>query len=138
MEWPAVSAIAVVLVAIVPLRLFAGRQVRAGRGRFVWVIFAPTLLVTAAPLWVAAVLFPTQPLLAVFLAIGGLVFLGLLVLLLIRVSGGVSAAAPGEARADAVLKPLTDYVAATMGLLLIGGLVALVALLILAVSQAGR
>jgi hypothetical protein len=138
MDWPVVAAIAIAVGFLVLLRMLAGRRVLAGEGRFVWLVFGPTLLVGAAPLWVAAVLFPTQPMFAVFVAIFGFVYLGLRVWLLMRMSRGVSSAAPGEDRVDALLSPFADYMAATMGLLLIGGLVALVVLLIWGVTQAGH
>ena len=58
MATEAIVAIAVVAFFVL-LRHFAARRVLAGHGRFVWLMFLPTLLVSVALLWAPIQMFTT-------------------------------------------------------------------------------
>ena len=70
--------------------------------------------------------------------IGGLLYLGILVRFLTRLSPSISRAGPREDLGAAMTEPIVDYVGAMLGLVLIGGLIAVVGLIIWGVSQAAR
>lgn len=61
MEIQVVIGVAVV-IALVALRLFAARRAASGQPQFVWLVFAPTLFIGIAMLWVSAQVLERAPL----------------------------------------------------------------------------
>jgi hypothetical protein len=53
------------------VRLFAARRIAAGQGRFVWLYFAPMLLLMTYVLWISVGLWTTHPLMAVGIGLLG-------------------------------------------------------------------
>jgi hypothetical protein len=137
MDSPAVVGIAVVAVLVL-LRYFAARRVAARQGQFVWLAFAPTLIVAIVIIWTAVQMLATEPIVGVVILIAGGIYLAGAVRFLARLSRSVSTAGPQDDIMAAMTEPLADYMSTLIGLLLIGGLVALVALIAWGVSQAAR
>jgi hypothetical protein len=136
MPVPEFAAILAVLVLVVSVRMYAARRVAAGRSGYVWFLFGPGLLSGAAVIWVGACLFARQPQMAAFMVVVGSGLLALAFRTLRRMSQAVGSAASFDDRVEAVIGPLVDYVLAVVGVILIGGLVALVGLLVWGVMQA--
>ena len=134
MATEAIVAIAVVAFFVL-LRHFAARRVLAGHGRFVWLMFLPTLLVSAALLWVPIEMFTTAPLLGALAAIISVIYASLLLRLLIRLNRSVNAAGPQGDIASVIAEPLGEYMVSLFAVVLIGALVAVVTLIVWAVSQ---
>jgi hypothetical protein len=128
----------VVLVGLVPLRLFAARRVAARQGQFVWLMYLPTLLVGGMMLWASTVVFAGSPLVGGLTALAALIYLAVLGRFLVRTSRSVSSASPQDDLGSAITEPLVDYMSTMVGLGLIGGLVAVVGLIIWGVIQAAR
>ena len=134
---PVAVGIAVV-VLLVLLRLVAARRVAARQGKFVWLMFLPSLIGGGVILWVGIGMLASAPFVGVAtLVVGGLCFFFLL-RFLGRTSRSVSAAGPTDDIGAAMDEPLVDYATSVMGLLLIVGLVAVVALIAWGVSQAAQ
>jgi hypothetical protein len=128
----------VVVVLLVLVRHFAARRVAARQGRFVWPMFVPTLIVGLVILYVSIQMLATEPLLGAFMAIGGLIYLAVLVRFLVRLSRSVTSARSQDDLASAITEPYVDYMSTMVGLGLIGGLIAVVVLIIWGVIQAAR
>jgi hypothetical protein len=126
-------AVAAVVVSAV---LYGQRRLRARQGRFVWLRFGPMLAGGVVILWASARMIGDLPLVGVPMAIGAVIYLALIVRFLIVLSRTVTATAPQDDLGAAITGPLVDYTTSVVGLLLIGGLVALVGLIIWGVSQA--
>jgi hypothetical protein len=132
MEVPFVTGSAVVaLLALV--RRYAGRHVAAGEGEFVWLMFLPTLLGGFVILGAGIQLLVTAPAAGIVMAVTGSVYLAALFGFLTRSSRAVASSGP-----QAMIEPLVDFAGALVGLVLIGGIAALVGLLVWAVSQAAQ
>jgi hypothetical protein len=129
----AIGLIAVTLLFL--LRRYAARRVAARRGRFVWLYFLPTLFGSLVILWASIQLFSNAPLLSVVMTIVGLVYFAALVRLLTLVSSSITAAKSQDELVTAVTEPMVDYSVTIMGLVLIVGLLALVAVIIWGLSQ---
>jgi hypothetical protein len=132
MQLPLFTGIAVVAFLVL-LRHSAGRRVAASEGQFIWLMFVPTLIGGFAILGVGIEMLVTVPAAGVVMAITGSVYLAALIGFLTRASRSVTASGP-----QALTEPLADYLSTLMGLLLIGGLAALVGLIVWGVSQAAR
>ena len=128
----------VVVVLLVLVRHFAARRVAARQGRFVWPMFVPTLIVGLVILYVSIQMLATEPLLGAFMAIGGLIYLAVLVRFLVRLSRSVTSARSQDDLASAITEPYVDYMSTMVGLGLIGGLIAVVVLVVWGVIQAAR
>jgi hypothetical protein len=137
MEMPVVVGIALVAFLLL-LRHFAIRRVAARQGRFVWLMFVPTLFGSVVILWASIQVFASAPLFGTLMAIGGVIYLAVLVRFLTLLSRSVTSTGPQDDITTAITEPLADYVSTMTGLLLIGGIVALVGLIIWGVSQAAR
>ena len=137
MEMPVVVGI-VVVALLVLLRLFAARRVAARQGHFVWLMFVPTLFWGVAILWVSMGMLVSAPLLGALTAISGAIYLAVFVRFLTRLSRSVTATGPQDDITTAMTEPLVDYTSTMVGLLLIGGLAAVVGLIIWGVSQEAR
>jgi hypothetical protein len=132
MQLPLFTGLAVVLVLGL-LRHYARRRVAAGQGEFVWLMFLPTLLGGFVILGAGIQMLTTTPAAGVVMAITGSVYLAVLIGFLTRSSRAVTASGP-----EAMIEPLVDYTRTLVGLILIGGLAALVGLIVWGVSQAAR
>src|ERR1700690_2698010 len=104
---PSLAGIVVGLAAVVGLRLFAGRRLHAGQGFWVWVAFAPTLVIFGFLLVTMAQLLPTAPLLAIPGVLLSDLLLGLLLRAFWRVQRSVR---PGqsEGNAGAVMDAMSE------------------------------
>jgi hypothetical protein len=132
MELPIVAGIAVV-VFLFATRQYAYRRVAARDGRFVWLVFLPTLLGGFAILGAGVQMLVTLPPVGVVMVVTGSVYLAALIGFLTRASGSVSSSGP-----QAIIEPLADYARTVIGLVLIGALVAVVGLIVWGVSQAAH
>ena len=134
MEVRVVGAVAV--AAYVCLRIVAARRVTAGDGRFVWVVFAPTLVGCVAILWASATAQITMPLVGVPLAAGAVIYLLSAVRFLTRSMTRVDHARTPDEIASAVTEPFVEHMTLLIALMLIGGLVAVAGLIAWGVSRA--
>jgi hypothetical protein len=132
MQLPLFTGLAVVGFLVL-LRRYAAGRVAAGEGEFVWLMFVPTLIGGFAILGVGVAMLPTAAPAGVVMAITGSVYLAALIGFLTRSSRSVTSAGP-----EMLIEPLVDYMRTLVGLLLIGGLAALVGLIVWGVSQAAR
>jgi hypothetical protein len=130
MEVPFVTG-SVVVALLTLVRRYAGRHAAAGEGEFLWLMFLPTLLGGFVILGAGIQMLVTVPAAGVVMAVTGSVYLAALFGFLTRSSRAVTPAGP-----QALIEPLVDYTTALVGLVLIGGVAALVGLLVWAVSQA--
>ena len=100
---------AVAVAAYVCLRIVAARRVTAGDGRFVWVVFAPTLVGCVAILWASATALITMPLVGVPLAAGAVIYLLSAVRFLTRSMTRVDHARTPDEIASAVTEPFVEH-----------------------------
>jgi hypothetical protein len=128
----------VVVALLVVIRHFAMRRVAARDGRFVWAMFLPTLIVGVVILYVAIQVLANEPLLGAAMAIGGAVYLFTLVRFINRLSRSVTATTTQDELATAITEPMVDYVSTIVALGLIGGIIAVVVLVVWGVTQAAR
>jgi hypothetical protein len=130
----------VVGIAVVTLfvfvRHFAMRRVAARDGRFVWPMFLPTLIIGVVILYTSIQMLAIEPLLGAATAIGGVIYLAVLVRFLVRMSRSVTTAESPDDLAAAITEPTVDYMSTMVGLGLIGGLIAVVVLIVWGVIQA--
>lgn len=129
-----VAAVAFLLL----LRRYALRRMLARQGHFIFVWFLPTLIFGFLILGRGIQMLPTSPPAGVVVTVTGSVYLALLLGMLTRVSRSISSAGPGDDIGAAMTEPLGEYMVTLMGLVLIGGIAALVGLLVWAVSQAAQ
>jgi hypothetical protein len=136
MDWRVIGSISLV-VFVVLLRLYGARHVMARQGQFVWLVFAPTLVIGIVIQWtgVQMMLGPEPVVGAVITIAGGLNLLAVLRLLR-RMSRSVTSAGPEDDLGSVLTEPIVDYVLTTMTLLLIGAVVALIGLVVFGISQA--
>ena len=134
-----VVAVIVAAVGLTVLRVYAARRVAARQGQFVWLMFPATLIGPLAIAWAAVQLLPRCS--------GDERHPGRECRWLrgLRWCDSTSACpAPCRPRHPARSIPVTvtdayaEHVTAMLGFILLGGLVAMVALLVWAVSQAGH
>ncbi len=135
MDSPLLPGIAVA-VLLVTVRHVAARRVLARQGQFVWLMFAPTLIGAVVIVWVGIQMVTTVPAVGVLLVIAGVVYLAVARRFLTRAARSVSAAGPQEDIGTALTEPLVDYMTTIAGLVLIGGVVALIGLIAWGVTQA--
>jgi hypothetical protein len=134
----------VVVALLVAVRHFAARRVLARQGQFVWLMFIAMLAGGVVILWAGIQLLATVPIagvattLAGRTTLAGSLYLALMLRVLARLSRSVSSAGRQDDIGTAVTEPLVDYLGTTMGLMLVGGVVAVVALIVWGISQAAR
>jgi len=136
-ELPVVLGITVV-ASLVMLRRYGARRVLRRQGRFVWLMFVPTLIGSVGILWAGIRMWPTAPLFSVIIAIAGGLNLAVYVRFLTRLSRAVNASGPQDDLGTVMTEPMVDLLLTIMGLVLIGGLVALVGSIAWGFSQAAR
>jgi hypothetical protein len=132
MEVPFVTGSAVVALLVL-VRRYAGHHVAAGETEFVWLMFLPTLLGGFVILGAGIQMLVTAPPAGVVMAVTGSVYLAALIGFITRSSRAVASSGP-----QAIIEPLVDYAGTLLGLVLIGGLAALVGLIVWGVSQAAQ
>ena len=135
MEVVVVGAIAV--AAFVCLRIVAARRIASGDGRFVWVVFAPTLVGSMVILWAGASELTTMPVVGAPLALGAVVYLLGSLRFLARAKTGVDHARTPDEVASAVTDPFVEWMTLLIVLVLIGGLIAVMGLIAWGVGRAG-
>jgi hypothetical protein len=134
-EWKVGVGIAAVAL-LVFLRHYAARRVRARQGRFVWLMFLPTLIAWFGILWAGISLLSIVPLLGAAIVVAGATYLVVAVRFIDRLSRAASSAPSQDEVATAMAEPFDQFIRATTGMMLIGALVGVVALIALAVSEA--
>ena len=124
-----------VVVLVAAGRHVARRRVAAGQGAWVWVIFAPMILGGLVSLWAAGTMLAAAPVIGIATAVVVCLYLASVVLMLGRASRGISAATSPEELESALTVPMTDHAVRLMGAMLLGGLIAVVALIIYGVTR---
>jgi uncharacterized protein involved in response to NO len=137
MDWKiAVAMVAAALMFV--LRLYSLRRVAAGQGRFVWLMCAPQLFWAGVILWAGLHFLAAEPVAGVGMLVVGGIYAVILVRFLTRLARSVKPAGADGDRAAAVMEPVVDFTVTMVGLMLIGGLVAVVALIVWGVSQSAH
>ena len=103
MEWILVAA---AVVAVVLVRHFAAGRVARGDPQFVWLLFAPTLLVAFAMLWVSVTLLTVQPVLGLFVGVVSVIG----AILLVRMVRAMASPSESKAELGDVSGPAFDYI----------------------------
>jgi hypothetical protein len=129
-----VTAVAFLLL----LRRYAARRMVARQGQFIFIWFLPTLIFGFLVLGRGIQMLPVSPPAGVVVTVTGSIYLALLLGMLTRVSRSISSAGPGDDIGAAMTEPLGEYMISVLGLVLIGGIAALVGLLVWAASQAAQ
>jgi hypothetical protein len=137
MQTSVIAAIVAVYFLLALLWVVAMGRVAAGDRRFVVHVVGPQGLLGAVLALVAVTVFETQPLLGLIEAAFSFVYVVVGLRLVLQAYRAVKAAAPGLGRLDAIVTPFADHAATIRRLMLIGGLLALVALVVSAMSSAG-
>jgi hypothetical protein len=98
------------LVALVLSRNFSARRIALQReGRYVWLLYAPTIVGTLAIVWAGFVL-ARESLGGIVILAFAIFYAGLNVRLFRRLAARVDAAPPGESIADALSAEIADQV----------------------------
>lgn len=134
---PVIPGVAVVAL-LVALRHFAARRVIARQGQFVWLMFVPTLFGSVVILWAGIQMLTTVPIVGAAMTIAGGIYLAAVLRFLVRLSRSVSSAGPQDDIVTAITEPVVDYFSTLSGLILVGGLVAVVGLIVWGISQVAR
>jgi hypothetical protein len=137
METPVLVGLASV-VLLVGVRHYAARRVMVRQGQFVWLMFVPTLIGGIVIPWAGLQILATAPLVGASMVIGGGIYLAVVVRFLTRLSRTVTSTGSEDDLGAAITEPFVDYLGTTVGLTLIGGVLAVVVLIAWGVSQAGR
>ncbi|HTS14881.1 MAG TPA: hypothetical protein VMH24_04380, partial [Candidatus Sulfotelmatobacter sp.] len=134
---PSWAWIVVGLAGVVVVRLFAGRRLLAGSGRWVWVAFAPTLVIVAFLVITMVQLLPSAPLLAIPAVLLTALLFGLWARALWRAQWSVR---PGQAEANfgAVIDAMSEPMVVGMLVVIIAATVGVIALLVWTVLSGGR
>ena len=136
MDWKvAVAMVGAALMFV--FRLCGGRRVAVGRGRFVWLMCAPQLFWAGVILWAGLHLLAAEPVAGVVMLVVGGIYAVILVRFLTRLARSVTSVGANGDRA-AAMEPVVDFTVTMVGLMLIGGLVAVVGLIVWGVSQAAH
>jgi hypothetical protein len=94
------------LVGLVAVRMFAARRVNRGDRRFVWLLFAPTLLFAFAPIGAGVILLSVQPVAG--LLVGAASVVG--AILLVRMVRAMASASGSQGDLDIGSGPALDYI----------------------------
>ncbi len=107
----------------------------ARQGQFVWLMFVPVLVGPIAIAWAAAQQFRDAPVVGAILAASALGYGTSLVRFLMRLSRSVSSAPPDQDVSVAMTDLYADHVMRMLGIILLSGLVAMVGLIVRAVTR---
>ena len=128
--------IVAVAIALVFGRHLAARRVAAGDGRLAIVIFAPALLSGVFIVWGSIRIITNEPVLGLAMTGAATVYLAGTIWAIIRSTRGVNRAQTPDEITDAITEPTTELMVVWMSLILIGGLIAVIALIAWGVSRA--
>jgi hypothetical protein len=125
-----------VVAVLVLVRHLAVRRVIARQGRFVWLVFAPTLIASVAVVLIGIWTVGRLPFGgAAMILVGGL-YLLIVVRFLAHLSGSVSSTAPEANLVTAITPALTEYFTTMAAVILIGGLLVVAGLILWGISNA--
>ena len=136
MDWKVAVAIVGAALLFV-IRLYGLRRIAAGQGSFVWLASMPFLIPVAMILWGGVHILADEPLVGVVLLVVGGIYAVILFRFLTRLSRSFTSVGAEGDRA-AAMAPVVDFIVTMVGLMLIGGLVAVVGLIVWGVSQAAH
>jgi hypothetical protein len=122
------------LLALILVRQLALRRVAARQGQFIWLALGPTFLIGFAMLWISLTTLPRQPLIGLAIGIIGVVYVVGLARAASQMSSAITATRPEDDLSGAIVDPLTEFMLANIGVVLVGGLVAVVALIVWAIA----
>jgi hypothetical protein len=131
----ALGVFVLLLAAAVVARLVAARWVRAGHGSAVWLVFAPVLVTDAAVVVLGLSVAADQPLVGIPIALIGAIVFAVIVNAVIQMAKRVSATPENGDLSLALTDPLASVGVFMGGLFAMGGLVAVVALIVWGLSQ---
>ncbi len=136
---PAVFEVLVVAFAVSlvgpPL---AAHRVRTGDRRLAWLLFAPMLVIGGMIVSAALVTIREAPLVGVPFAIGALLYLFVLVRCLVRFQRAAATTTSPEDLLNSAFEALGEVIAARAVLVLVGSLMAVVAILVWGITHGGR
>jgi hypothetical protein len=132
---PAVVGVGVVALLVVVRRL-AVRRVVARQGKFVWLVFAPSVIASLAVVLIGIWNLGRIPFGGAAMILAGGLYLLIVVRFLARLSGSVSSTAPEADLVTAITPALTEYFATMAAVMLIGGLLIVAGLILWGISQA--
>jgi hypothetical protein len=118
-------------------RFYGQRRVAAGQGRFVWLMSVPLLVPAGMILWAGVQILAYEQLVGVIMLVGGGVYAAVLLRFLTRWSRSVTSVGANGDRA-AAMEPVVDFTVIMVGLMLMGGFIAVVGLIVWGVSQSAH
>ena|ERR1700690_2444784 len=134
---PSWGWVVVGLAALVVLRVLAGRRLLAGDGRWVWVAFAPTLLIFGFMVVTMAQMLPTVPLLATPGVLLSALLLGLWVRAFWRTQRSVRPDQGADGNVGAVMDAMSEPMVVGMLVVVIAVVIGAIGLLLWAVLTRG-
>ena len=120
------------------VRHLAARRVARGDGRFVWLVFLPSMVGFAALVVIGAQTTGTSPIAGIAMASIGLVFVVAMIKTFATMSARISAMHPGGDITPALTGPLANFALLWGVLLAVLALVAVIVLVVWGVLQVGR
>jgi hypothetical protein len=136
---PEVAIIVAIAAVVVTIRLFAGRRLLAGDGRMAWIVFAPTLAITAAILVIGLLgLAGSAALVAIPLAGGSLVLLVVWLRSIAQLRGRIQPGQSRDARMGALIDAMVEPFTVSILLVLVGALVFIIGMVIWAALHGGH
>ena len=123
---------------LILVRHLAARRVAGGDGRFVWLVFLPSMLGCAALIVIGAETAGTSPIVGIAMAAVGLVFVVAMIKMFLAMSARVSAMPPGGDITEALTDPLANFALLWGVLLAVIALVAVIVLIVWGVLQTGN
>ena len=123
---------------LILVRHLAARRFAGGDGRFVWLVFLPSMLGCAALVVISAQTAGTSPIVGIAGAAAGLVFVVAMIKTFATMSARISAMPPGGDITEAVTDPLANFALLWGVLLVVLALVAVIVLIVWGVLQVGR
>ncbi|MDQ3552836.1 MAG: hypothetical protein M3395_00285 [Chloroflexota bacterium] len=130
-----VIAVVLLIVGSVVLSQYAHRQVQGGDGRFAHLVFAPRLLVYGIMIAAGIRISFDQPIVGIPFTLGALVILGMYVRAGMRIARGARAGKTPDQMAGEILESRVEPVALYGILLLVGGFLAVIGLIVVAVAE---
>ena len=120
------------------VRHLAARRVARGDGRFVWLVFLPSMVGFAALVVIGAQTTGTSPIAGIAMASIGLVFVVAMIKTFATMSARISALPPRGDITEALTDPLANFALLWGVLLVVLALVAVIVLIVWGALQVGR
>ena len=120
------------------VRHLAARRVARGDGRFVWLVFLPSMVGFAALVVIGAQAAGTSPIIGIAGVVVGLVFVVAMIKTFATMSARISALPPRGDITEALTDPLANFALLWGVLLVVLALVAVIVLIVWGVLQVGR